>query len=147
MTNGGMAETYIPDAAGYLDHARADHARGAHHCAIRQAHDCVELCLKGILRLLAVEFPKSHEVSKALRQARPAMPAWLAVEIERVSAASQWLAERRGPAFYGNEEKGIPPADLFTAEDGRRAVAEAEHVRSLAVRLLEEWRRAGTETP
>jgi HEPN domain-containing protein len=50
------------------------------------------------------------------------------------------LVEDRAPAFYGDEEEGIPASELFGEGDARRAVAVADRLLDLYARLLGEER-------
>ena len=51
---------------------------------------------------------------------------------------STQLAGDRGPAFYGDEERGLRPQELFDEDAARRAVRDVEFVAELCGRLQSE---------
>jgi len=61
-----MAKAYIEDAERSYNEAKINFNEKAYHRCIRRAQECVELSLKGVLRLLSIEYPKSHDVSIVL---------------------------------------------------------------------------------
>ena len=99
--------------------------------------------LKGMLRLLGVEYPKSHDVSAALDKAKKEvdMPGWLEEKIEDLKRISFDLAMKRGPAFYGDERAFIPPENLYSEEDAKDALNMALIALNTAKRLLEYYKK------
>lgn len=57
---------YIRDARTIYDEARESFARGHYHRVVRKCQEAVELGLKGLLRLVGIEYPKSHRVGAIL---------------------------------------------------------------------------------
>ena len=90
--------------------------RGLYHRCVRRAQECVELCLKAVLRLYGVEYPKAHEVSAALVRIRDRLPPWFAGRLDLVVEASVSLASQRAPSFYGDELRRIP-AGIYAEQD------------------------------
>jgi len=141
-----MAEAYVKDARRSLREAQLSREEGAYHRCVRRAQECVELALKGVLRLLGIEYPRSHDVSQALELARPSMPEWLAQRVDDLKRASLKLAEERGPAFYGDERAYVPPEQLYGEEDAEEALRMAREALEAAERLLSEFKeRAASE--
>ncbi|MEM3869797.1 MAG: HEPN domain-containing protein [Candidatus Korarchaeum sp.] len=138
-----MAKAYIEDAERSYREAELSLNERAFHRCIRRAQECVELSLKGMLRLLGVEYPKSHDVSLALERAREevGMPDWLRDEVEDLKRISMDLAMKRGPAFYGDERAFIPPESLYSEEDAIEALEMALRTLKAAKRLLEAYER------
>ncbi|MCS7138949.1 MAG: HEPN domain-containing protein [Crenarchaeota archaeon] len=66
MNTEAMARTYLEDAAYSLREAKEAFSTKRHHRAVRRAQESVELSLKAVLRLLAVEYPREHDVSNVL---------------------------------------------------------------------------------
>lgn len=138
-----MAEAYIHDAERSYKEAQLSFEEKAFHRCIRRAQECVELSLKGMLRLLGVEYPKSHDVSIVLDRVKTEVeiPQWLSEEIEKLKKISTKLALERGPAFYGDERAFIPPEKLYSEEDAKEALEMATYVLRVAKKLLEKYNK------
>lgn len=136
MKNVGMAETYLDQAAARLQTARRAHKSRNYAFTVRQSQECVELSLKGALRLYGVEYPHEHDVSKILPLLRERFPRWFAVELDRLGKISAELAKHRGPSMYGDEEKGVPPSKLFGKPQAFEALKSSELVFKRCKKLL-----------
>lgn len=135
-----MAKAYINDARLSLEEAKYAYNNKAYHRVVRRSQECVELSLKGILRLLGVEY-KNHDISEALIEAKNhvKIPSWLIEKLEILQSASQKLAQQRGLSFYGDEKALSPPENLYTIEDAEEAIKLAETTLQTAERLLKEY--------
>lgn len=69
-----------------------------------------------MLRLLGIEYPKSHDVSDVLLDNRERMPESVGSVLEDLAQLVSELAAVRGPAFYGYEREGIPASQAFTQD-------------------------------
>jgi HEPN domain-containing protein len=118
-----MGRRYIEEARGRME--------------LGEAQECVELFLKGAVRLVAVEPARTHDVAELLRRESDRFPGWLKTEIAHLASISTEMAADRGIAFYGDERQGIAPSELFEAEDADRALRNLEYVGKLCLRLLE----------
>jgi HEPN domain-containing protein len=105
---------------------------------VRESQECVELFLKGALRLAAIEPVRSHDVAELLRRATGRFPEWFSQQIDHLASISTELAGDRGIAFYGDERQEIAPQELFDEDDAQRALRNLEFVAELCGRLLEE---------
>jgi len=143
-SNRELAEAYLEDAEYTLEEARRALERGYYHRAVRRAQECVELCLKAVLRLYGIEYPKAHDVSSVLVRVRGRLPDWFAAELDFVIEASTTLAMQRAPSFYGDEYRGVPARRLFSREDALRALEYASRILSLARKLYELWLRGAS---
>jgi HEPN domain-containing protein len=94
--------------------------------------------MKACLRAVGVEHPKEHELSEAVMESQNRFPDWMKNQLESLCDASIWLAERCGPAMYGDEVGGLPASQLFTLEDAQIAVQYARKALEVADRLLSE---------
>lgn len=106
--------------------------------AIRSAQECVELCLKGVLRFIGVEYPKQHDVGEVLLAVSDRLPVWF--KAEEKARISSWLAERREPAMYGDEIHGKGADELFTKDEALLALRYAKKVLNDSRKLLLESR-------
>ena len=140
MTSDRMGRQYIQEAGARPALVHLALERGMWAATVREAQECVELFLKGALRLVAVEPARTHDVAAALRSESARFPAWFGASIDAVAAISTKLAGDRGPAFYGDEQHGLGPQELFHEDDARRAVGDMGFVAELCTRLLQDVR-------
>jgi len=138
-SNRELAEAYLEDAEYTIEEARRALNRGYYHRAVRRAQECVELCLKAVLRLYGLEYPKAHDVSSMLLRMRDRLPHWFVEKLDFVVEASTTLAMQRAPSFYGDEYRRVPARELFKEEDAIRAMEYASRVLELARRLYRLW--------
>jgi len=131
-----MAEANLRQAEVRLKHARSALEDGDYAYSVRQAQEAVELSLKAALRAVGVEPPGWRDVGPILRREASRFPGWFSSEIGWMAFASRVLGRDGELAMYGDEERGIPPEDLFGREDAEAAVEWAERAHSLAARLL-----------
>lgn len=103
---------------------------------VRTSQECVELSLKAALRLVGVEYPKKHDVSRVLLLARKRFPNWF--RVEDFAKISRALAEMREPAMYGDELRLVPSTELFKKAHAVKALTEANEVYKACSRLLKE---------
>ena len=138
MTSAQMARRYIGEAGGRTDLVRLAFQKGLWATVVREAQECVELFLKGALRLVAVEPARTHDVAELLRRERMRFPDWFRSQVDYLASISSELAGDRGIAFYGDERQGIGPQDLFDEADAARALQNLDFVAGLCARLLAE---------
>ena len=105
---------------------------------IRRAQECVELSLKAVLRSIAIEYPREHDVSRALEMLKEKFPDWFSFKIPEFIRISRDLSKKRGPAMYGYEAELRPASDIFSSEDAEEALKSAEGVFETCNRLIEE---------
>lgn len=139
MRSRELAENYLNDAKLILEEAKSMFDRQIPHRVIRLCREATELALKACLRTVGIEYPRSHDVSDVLMENKDRFPVWFRKEIENLAEASSWLAEKRGPAMYGDEIGGIPASRLFTHEDAEQALNYARKAVSSAFRLFKEF--------
>jgi hypothetical protein len=83
---------------------------------VRRSQEALELAAKSILRRLAIEYPREHDVSDAVAVSAERLPEYLKSRLEGLKSLLSELARVRGPAFYGYEAEGIPASQAFTKE-------------------------------
>lgn len=142
-SNKELGEAYLEDADLSLEECRIALDRGYYHRAVRRAQECVELCLKAVLRLFGIEYPRTHDVSGILLRMKDVLPAWFRAELDFIIEASTSLALQRAPSFYGDEYRRIPAKRLFEREDAEKALKMALRIFSLVRRLYDEWKMSG----
>ena len=144
MTTSTMGRRYIEEARGRLDLVRLARERGLWATVVREAQECVELFLKGALRLVAIEPLRTHDVADLLRREAGRFPDWFQSEVEHLATISTEMAGERGIAFYGDERQQLGPQELFDETDATRAFGNLEYVAGLVIRLLD---AQGDRTP
>jgi len=138
MNNGRMSDNYAEQANNRLPYVRQIYADGHYAITVREAQEVVELFLKAALRAVGVEHAKTHDVELSFIQNDERFPDWFAEEITEIAIISREMAEDRGPAFYGDEERLIPAEELFGEPDATEAVERMEKVARLVNRLIDE---------
>jgi HEPN domain-containing protein len=142
LTNEEMAENYLYWAMRRVEWVRQLLGSGDYPVVVREAQECAELFLKGILRLVGVEPPREHDVSNSLRDNAHLFPDWFAQRVDELAEASRWLAENRGLAFYGDERQRIPPSHLYGEAEAQQAWQYLETIRDVCQRLWQDWQAA-----
>lgn len=140
MRTDELALDYIGRAEITLEEARKAMGGEGHSLAIRRSQETVELSLKAALRYLAIEYPREHDVSDVLLAVKRtrSLPKWFEEKIESMTEVSRDLARKRGPAFYGDERTFTPASQLFTKEEGLRALRDAEEVFEICKKLIKQ---------
>lgn len=133
-----MARSYLRQAEERVKHAEEALRTGNYAYTMRQSQESVELALKGILRLVAIEPPKWHDVGPILKRHRELFPQWFRDKVDEVASISRRLRREREPSMYGDEETGTPPDQLYSLMDAEEALEYAREVLDLCMRLLRE---------
>ena len=136
MTSSRMGRLYIEEATSRVELVRLAGERALWATVVREAQECVELILKGALRLVAVEPTRTHDVAEMFRREATRFPPWFRDEAERLGTISTEMAGDRGIAVYGDERQDLAPQELFDRSDAERALANLEYVAALCERLL-----------
>jgi len=105
---------------------------------VRRIQECVELSLKAVLRGMAIEYPREHDVGKALEMVRGKVPEWFSCKIPEFAEISRDLSKKRGPALYGYETELKPASDIFSKEDAEEALASGEKIYDSCNKLINE---------
>lgn len=137
MNTNSMAIDYIKRAKRCLKETKDAFEEEDYPITIRRAQECVELSLKAVLRFIAIEYPRDHDVSNALEIAKDKFPDWFSTKITDYMRISRDLSKKRGPAIYGYEAQLIPASDIFTRNDANEALMSAEDVYGSCVLLID----------
>lgn len=139
MNTKEMAKNYLEDARIYLSQAKESVDEGNYHICIRRSQECVELSLKALLRLLAIEYPKEHDLSDVLIRERDTFPEKIKEDVDVLAKISKDLARKRGPAIYGYERELKPPSLIFSKKDAEKALKDAEYVLKSCEEVIAEY--------
>lgn len=101
---------------------------------VRGSQEVVELCLKGLLRLQNIDFPRTHDVSAVLLENRDLIPVVVFAEVDRLAEISRTLRRDRELAFYGGED--LTPTEFYKESDAVKAREEARFTVATVKRAL-----------
>lgn len=141
MRTDEIALSYQKRAESRLTDARSALERGSFPDVVRYSQECVEMSLKGILRAVGIEYPKEHEVSTVLVSQSKRLPSQITERMDYLTKISSKLYDTRGPAMYGDEETGTPPEEIFTKDDAKKSLGEAEKVHEVCSSALKDMLR------
>jgi len=137
MINIEMAKDYMLRAERCLREARLALNEGDAPSTIRRSQEALELMTKAYLRLIGIEYPKSHDISDILLEYKDRLSQELRNNIEDLSKLISELASIRGPAFYGYEREGIPASQAFSINYAREIFTKVEKYIRLIKNLIE----------
>lgn len=136
MNTRRMALDYIKRAERCFKEAKLAFNDEDYPMTVRRSQECVELSLKAVLRSIGIEYPREHDVGKALEVAKEKFPDWFSSKIPRFAEISRDLSKKRGPAMYGYEAELKPASDIFDKEDAKDAISAAEEVFETCEKLI-----------
>ena len=125
MTNHGLSKGYHQEASQIFEEAENHFKRGDWHLVVRRSQEVVELSLKALLRHEGIEIPKFHDVGAVLKANRHFFPD---IEIDRLASISRKRFNERETSFYGEEETGLSPQEIYSNIDAKEAIEEARYV-------------------
>lgn len=135
MKNIRMAQDYAQSAQWSLKEAENALTGGNSAICVRRSQEALELAAKAVLRRLAIEYPREHDVSEALETAAQRLPDYLKTRVDEIKVMLVELARVRGPAFYGYEAEGIPASQAFTREYAAETLARTKPLVELCVKF------------
>ncbi|MGP8071172.1 MAG: HEPN domain-containing protein [Candidatus Bathyarchaeia archaeon] len=142
MKTTNMAKDYAERAQWSLKEAEDALRNGKNAICVRRSQEALELSAKAVLRRLAIEYPREHDVSEAMNTAAPKLPPYLANHVEELKTMLTELARVRGPAFYGYETEGIPASQAFTPEYSSKTLEKTRLLVELCTRFATEPNKA-----
>lgn len=123
-----MAMDYIKRGRRCFKEARLAFDEEDYPATVRRCQECVELSLKAVLRSIGIEYPREHDVSKALEMVKEKFPEWFSSKVPGFVEISKDLSKKRGPAMYGYEAELKPASDIFDKKDAEDAISSARDV-------------------
>jgi hypothetical protein len=133
-----MARDYANRAERIMDEAENALSTGDAAISVRRTQEALELAAKAVLRRLAIEYPREHDVSEALEAVSQRLPDYLKTRVDEIKVMLVELAKVRGPAFYGYEAEGIPASQAFTREYAAETLGKTKPLVELCVRFASE---------
>jgi HEPN domain-containing protein len=133
-----MARDYAERAQWSLKEAEDALRSGKSAVCVRRSQEALELASKALLRRIAIEYPREHDVGEALDSAAQRLPDYLKSKLDELKAMLRQLAGVRGPAFYGYEAEGIPASEAFTREYATNTLEKTRPLVDVCVRFATE---------
>lgn len=137
MNNLHMARGYLIQAKMALRLARVALEEGNYAYTVRLCQEAVELSLKSALRVVGIEPAKIHDVGSVLKENSHFFPEWFREHISRMASISKELRREREKSMYGDEERMIPPSEIYGEREARGYLASGEFVFQNCKKLLE----------
>jgi HEPN domain-containing protein len=133
-----MARDYAERAQWSLKEAEDALRSGKSAICVRRTQEALELASKALLRRVAIEYPREHDVGEALDNAAQRLPDYLKSKLDELKAMLRQLAGVGGPAFYGYEVEGIPASEAFTREYATNTLEKTRPLVDTCVRFATE---------
>ena len=136
MTSRKLAQDYLAKVEVRLEALRLFLDRGRHDDVLREAHEAVQLLLKGALRFVGLDPPRRHDPAPVLLGHLDRFPPAWRERAEEIRTVSERLFAARGHAFYGDEADLVPPSELFDRAEAEGAILAVERLLALYRDLL-----------
>lgn len=134
MTSDRLSRAYIQKSALRIKALKFMHGEKGYSDVIREAQECVELLLKALLRKMGLEVPKTHDVSRILREKKNDLPQLIKNNLDEIILISRTLRKERELSFYGTED--WIPTEEYDENDSLEAISKAERIYELVTRSL-----------
>ena len=136
MTSRKISRDYLAKVEARIEALRLFLARERYDVVIREAHEALELILKGALRFVGIDPPKRHDPAPVVLRHLDRFPEDWRRRAEEIRALSERLFAERGHAFYGDEDDLVPPSALFERGEAEEVIAAVERLVALYRDLL-----------
>jgi HEPN domain-containing protein len=146
MNTHTIARANIERGAIILEEAQRLAEKQFWNLAVRRCQEVTELALKGALLWASLNVPKTHDVSAFLHKYQERFPTPFATSIPELASISRALRVERECSFYGDEASGIPPEQLYTADDAQQALEKAAFVLMVCRQLFSASDAEGLDT-
>jgi len=144
VTNVRLGKSFVERARGRLPFIKQMRDAGLHADVVRESQEIVELALKGLLRIVGLDPPKEHDVSKFMTRERRRLPKSVLDNLAEIRRMSKRLRRERELAFYGDED--FIPSDEYDADDSGEAIGFAEAIVGWVEAGLKESAGTGSAT-
>ncbi len=126
MKNDALVRDYLDRSAARIKAIEVLWVEKSWADVVRESQEVVELSLKALLRHVAIEVPRIHDVGSILLDNRARLPETLRPEAEKLAAISRRLRRDRELAFDGSED--LTPSEFYRSEDASEAKTQARWV-------------------
>ncbi len=122
-----VAKNMIKEAGDCLEEAERAYSKSSYNLSVRRAQETVELSMKGILRLIGIEYPKKHDVGDIFFEQMMKFSQDID-DLKKISEISLRLTKEREASFYMER--------LYSEVTAREAVDGAQFVYEYAEKLM-----------
>ena len=136
MTKSELARAYLEKASKRRRVLEVLKEEQAWSDVVREAQELVELALQGMLREVAIDPPKWHDVGPILTEQAQRCPEATRALLPELVRISHWLRKEREFSFYGDVD--FIPTEHYSAEDADRANTDALYAFTAARELIED---------
>lgn len=132
MTSIRLAEAFLDRARTRLQALDALRAEADFSDVVREARDIVDLCIRGMLRVMDIEVSRWREAGEILQENIRRFPSEIVAHEERLMGILKDLAQAN--QIPPSDEEPVPHAviEKMNIADADRATAEAEWVLGIA---------------
>ena len=132
MTSIRLAEAFLDRARTRLQALDALRAEADFSDVVREARDIVDLCIRGMLRVMDIEVSRWREAGEILQENIRRFPSEIVAHEERLMGILKDLAQAN--EIPPSDEEPVPHAviEKMNIADADRATAEAEWVLGIA---------------
>lgn len=132
MTSIRLAEAFLDRARSRLQALDALRAEADFSDVVREARDIVDLCIRGMLRVMDIEVSRWREAGEILQENIRRFPSEVVAHEERLMGILKDLAQAN--QIPPSDEEPVPHAviEKMNIADADRATAEAEWVLGIA---------------
>lgn len=132
MTSIRLAEAFLDRARTRLEALDALRAEADFSDVVREARDIVDLCIRGMLRVMDIEVSRWREAGEILQENIRRFPAEIVSHEERLMGILKDLAQANQIPPSDEDPAPAAPIDKMNIADADRATAEAEWVLGIA---------------
>ena len=128
MDNFELGNRLLNEAREYYEEMLRAYERESWNVVVRRAQEVVELSLKGLLKMMGIEYPKEHDVGDVFEWACKEKRIEVEIEtLDRTKRIYSRLARDRAPAFYMER--------FYTEEQAKETKEGAQQVLEMAREL------------
>ncbi len=132
-----MAADYLKRSLSCLEEAKFALEREDYPLCVRRSQESLEMAVKSLLRALAIEYPRSHDIGPVLLSIEGKLPEDLRKNVKDLSSLVSELAAIRGLAMYGYEREGVPASKIVTENYAREVYGRVSaYVNDIANHLI-----------
>lgn len=93
------AKSMVQEAGDCLDETQRAYSKQSYNLAVRRAQEAVELSMKGVLRMIGIEYPRKHDIGDVFIEQ---MTRFSQDEenLKKIAAISSRLTKEREASFY-----------------------------------------------
>ena len=129
MANRSLAASYFRKVKIRLLALDTLYAAGGYSDVVRECQEAFELLCKALLRLVAIDPPKWHDVGSLIEENADRFREKVSAETARIAASSKALRKERELSFYGEDD--FLPDESYSRDEAARWILEVKWLTGL----------------